>query len=134
MKTLGITALIGGIGFLVYKLLSNLKAGNSNTSPLPNTTATTVITNTPTASPVYNSFTRGEFTATGTIPGGKSFVKITNAGDADGLINVGNGDTTLSPGQSWQFPFALGQIQLLSTAISFDATGTKFLVETQTPV
>ncbi|MBA4849498.1 hypothetical protein [Emticicia sp. BO119] len=136
MKKIGIVALISGIGYLLYKLFSNLsipKVGTSSTTITGSITPTVINTQLSFAS-VYNNFTRSESSTSGSISAGKSFIKISNIGDAAGTINVGNGNTSLGVGQTWQFPVLLGQIQQLSTVVSFDASGTIFLVETSTPV
>lgn len=136
MKKLGIALITILGGFIIYRVYKALSGAASTPATTTASTSPTVsVTATPAAAlKIYNNFTRGEFTGAGTIPAGKNFVSITNTGNAAGVIDVGNGNTNLAAGQSWQFPAVSSQNTLLSTAISFDATGTTFLVETSTPV
>lgn len=135
MKKLGIALITILGGFIIYRIYKAMIGSATPAAVAATTTPTVSITATPAATlSIYNNFTRSEFTGAGTITAGKNFISISNTGDANGTINVGNGNTNLAAGRSWQFPVLIGQTQLLSTAVSFDATGTTFLIETSSPV
>lgn len=125
MKKLGIALITILGGFIIYRVFKYLSVESAPPAVAASTTPTVNVTAS-TAAPasIFNNFTRAEFVAAGSIAAGKNFISIANTGQESGVINVGNGNTTLAPGQSWKFPVVLGNTQLLSTAISFDATGT----------
>lgn len=88
---------------------SGVSSGGSSTTPVTYSTKTTSYTTT---------------TTTGTITTGTSFITIFNNGSASGTVK----GTALPVGVSITFPAVYGE---LNDAISYDATGTTFLIATR---
>jgi hypothetical protein len=78
-------------------------------------------------------YNREKVSTKSVIPKGKLFVRIANIGENDGLINIGNKESTLEVGETYIFPERNSNLiaNLLSNEILFDATDTVFLIYTE---
>jgi hypothetical protein len=134
---LSLVAVTGGLLLIFRNKLFGTVSGQSNELKTASTGSTTASTST-SPSIVYvtqnvsGNATIGSVRVTnsGSISSGKIFFKIQNTGEATGTVNVGTGVRTLKPDEFIVYNESLNPSVKPSGSITYDATGTEFIIDT----
>ncbi len=132
---LSLVAVTGGLVLIFRNRIFGTTSGQSNASKTASTGSTTASTS---PSIVYvtqsvsGNATIGSVRVTnsGSINSGKIFFKIQNTGEATGTVNVGTGVRTLKPDEFIVYNESLNPSVKPSGSITYDATGTEFIIDT----